>query len=55
LTRYEDLLNKFTTADALSIKESPAGAAVRIGGLVRGTKDDQDQKGELMGFVTIGT
>jgi DNA polymerase-3 subunit alpha len=53
LTRYEDLLNQFTTADALSIKESPAGAAVRIGGLVRGTKTIKTKKGELMGFVTI--
>jgi DNA polymerase-3 subunit alpha len=53
LTRYEDLLNKFTTADALTIKESPDGAAVRIGGLVRGTKTIKTKKGELMGFVTI--
>jgi len=53
LTRYEDLLNKFTTADALSIKESPDGAAVRIGGLVRGMKTIKTKKGELMGFVTI--
>jgi DNA polymerase-3 subunit alpha len=53
LTRYEDLLSKFTTADAISIKEAPDGASVRIGGLVRSTKTIKTKKGELMGFATI--
>ncbi|MCU0592656.1 MAG: DUF655 domain-containing protein, partial [Desulfobacterales bacterium] len=53
LTRFEDLLSKFTTADAFSIKEAPDGASVRIGGLVRGTKTIKTKKGDLMAFVTI--
>jgi DNA polymerase-3 subunit alpha len=53
LTCYEELLNQFTTADALSVKESPDGASVRIGGLVRATKTIKTKKGDLMGFVTI--
>jgi DNA polymerase-3 subunit alpha len=53
LTRFEDLLSKFTTADALSIKEASDGAVVRIGGLVRGTKTIKTRKGDLMAFVTI--
>ncbi|MBI5578822.1 MAG: DNA polymerase III subunit alpha [Deltaproteobacteria bacterium] len=53
LTRYEELLSKFTTTDAVSIKEAAAGAVVRIGGLVRGSKTIKTKKGDLMGFVTI--
>ena len=53
LKRVEDLLSKFTTADALTIKEAPDGASVRIGGLVRGSKTIKTKKGDLMAFVTI--
>jgi DNA polymerase-3 subunit alpha len=53
LTRFEEVLNKFTTADAITIKEAPDGSAVRIGGLVRGMKTIKTKKGELMGFATI--
>jgi DNA polymerase-3 subunit alpha len=53
LTRVEDLLSKFTTADALSIKEAPDGAPVRIGGLVRGIKTIKTKKGDLMAFVAL--
>ena len=53
LNHYEELLGKFTNADALSIKEAPDGAAVRIGGIVRGTKTIKTKKGDLMGFATI--
>jgi DNA polymerase-3 subunit alpha len=53
LTRYEELISKFTSADAVSIKEAADGAQVRIGGLVRGTKTIKTRKGDLMGFATI--
>jgi DNA polymerase-3 subunit alpha len=53
LNRFEEVLNKFTTADALSIKEAPDEATVRIGGLVRGMKTIKTRKGDLMGFATI--
>jgi DNA polymerase-3 subunit alpha len=53
LTRYEELISKFTSADAVSIKEAADGALVRIGGLVRGTKTIKTRKGDLMGFATI--
>jgi len=53
LTRFEEVLNKFTTTDAISIKEAPDGATVRIGGLVRGMKTIKTRRGELMGFATI--
>jgi len=53
LHRFEEVLHKFTTADALTIKEAPDGATVRIGGLVRGMKTIKTRKGDLMGFATI--
>ncbi len=53
LNRFEDVLSKFTTADAVSIKEAPDRASVRIGGLVRSTKTIKTKRGELMGFATI--
>lgn len=53
LTRYEAVLDKFTNANAISIKELKDGGVVRIGGLVRSTKNITTKKGELMAFVTI--
>jgi len=53
LTRFEQILNQYTTADAIRIKEAPDGATVRIGGLVRGMKTIKTRKGDLMGFATI--
>jgi DNA polymerase-3 subunit alpha len=53
LTRYEELISKFATTDALAIKEAADGLQVRIGGLVRGTKTIKTRKGDLMGFATI--
>jgi DNA polymerase-3 subunit alpha len=53
LKRYSDLLDKFTNADAISVKELKNGDAVRIGGLVRSTKIIKTKRGDLMAFVTI--
>ncbi|MCK5205965.1 MAG: DNA polymerase III subunit alpha, partial [Desulfobacterales bacterium] len=53
LKRYEDLLDKFTNANAISIKELKNGGAVRIGGLIRNTKIIKTKRGDLMAFVTI--
>jgi DNA polymerase-3 subunit alpha len=53
LTRFEEILNHYTTSDAIRIKEAPDGATVRIGGLVRGLKTIKTRKGDLMGFATI--
>jgi DNA polymerase-3 subunit alpha len=53
LTRYEEVLDKFTNANAISIKELQDGGVIRIGGLVRSTKNIKTKKGELMAFVTI--
>ncbi len=53
LTSYEDLLDKFTNANAISLKENNDGKAVRIGGIVTNTKIIKTKKGDLMAFVTI--
>jgi DNA polymerase-3 subunit alpha len=53
LKRYEDLIDKFTNANAVSIKEHSNGAAVRIGGLIRSNKIIQTKRGDLMAFTTI--
>ena len=53
LSRYEEVLDKFTNANAISIKELKDGGVVRIGGLVRSTKNIKTKKGDLMAFVTI--
>lgn len=53
LTRYEELLDKFTNANAISIKELSDGGVVRIGGLVQSSKVIKTKKGDLMAFVTI--
>jgi len=53
LTRYEDLLDKFTNVNTLSIKEKNDGQAIRIGGNVRNSKVIKTKKGDLMAFVTL--
>jgi DNA polymerase-3 subunit alpha len=53
LKRYEEVLDKFTNANAISIKEIKNGGAVRIGGLIRSTKIIKTKRGDLMAFVTI--
>ena len=53
LTRFEELLDKFTNADAVSIKEINDGGAVRIGGLIQSARVINTKKGDLMAFVNI--
>ncbi|MBW2608118.1 MAG: DNA polymerase III subunit alpha [Deltaproteobacteria bacterium] len=52
LNRYEELLDKFTNANTLSINEMEDGGAVRIGGIIAGTKVIKTKRGDLMAFVT---
>jgi DNA polymerase-3 subunit alpha len=53
LTRYEDVLNKFTNANSISLKEKKDGETIRIGGIIRNVKTINTKKGDLMAFVTI--
>jgi DNA polymerase-3 subunit alpha len=53
LNRYAELLDRFTNANAISIKELKDGDSVRIGGIVQSSKTIKTKKGDLMAFVTI--
>ncbi len=53
LSRYEDILEKFTNADTTTLKEASSGETLRIGGSVRNVKTIRTKKGELMAFITL--
>jgi DNA polymerase-3 subunit alpha len=53
LKGHEDLLEKFTNANTLSLKERSDGETVRLGGIVRSIKTIKTKKGDLMAFITI--
>jgi DNA polymerase III subunit alpha len=53
LHRFEKILNKFTSVDAVSIKEADDGAVVRLGGMVRSTRVLRTKKGDLMAFAAV--
>ena len=53
LKGHEALLDKFTNANSVSIKEKSDGEIVRIGGIISHTKTNATKKGDLMAFVTI--
>jgi DNA polymerase-3 subunit alpha len=54
LIGYEDILDKFTNANSVVVKEKKDGDTVRIGGIIRKLKTIKTKKrGELMAFVTL--
>jgi DNA polymerase-3 subunit alpha len=54
LSGHEDILEKFTNANSVVIKEKKDGATVRIGGTIRNLKTIKTKKkGSLMAFVTL--
>ena len=53
LARYEELLARYTNADALSLGEMTDGRAVRVGGIIRAMRVITTRKGDRMAFVTI--
>jgi len=52
LDQFEKTLEKFTTADALSLQEKSDGEAVRIGGIITDVKTIRTKRGDLMAFIT---
>ena len=53
LGEYEEILEKFTTADTLTLQEIVDRSAIRIGGLIKDVKVIRTKKGEPMAFVTL--
>jgi len=51
LSKYQEIIDKFTDADAVSIKEKKEGSAVRIGGIISKIKTIKTKKGDLMAFI----
>ncbi|MBU3980834.1 MAG: DNA polymerase III subunit alpha, partial [Proteobacteria bacterium] len=53
LTKFEDLLDKFTNANTISLMEKNDGEIVRVGGIIINIKTIKTKKGDLMAFVTL--
>jgi len=53
LNRYQDVIEKFTNADALGLKDHADGECVRIAGIARSSKVIKTKRGDLMAFVTV--
>ncbi|MFC1798436.1 DNA polymerase III subunit alpha [Thermodesulfobacteriota bacterium] len=53
LSRYEDILEKFTNANTSSLKDRADGETIRIGGHIRSIKTIKTKKGDLMAFVAL--
>ncbi|MBW1894604.1 MAG: DNA polymerase III subunit alpha [Deltaproteobacteria bacterium] len=53
LARYVHIMDKFTNADSVSIKEMNDKAAIRIGGIISNIKNLRTKRQELMAFINI--
>ncbi|MBT4364950.1 MAG: DNA polymerase III subunit alpha, partial [Desulfobacteraceae bacterium] len=53
LDRYSEIIDKFTNVNTLSIADITKDSAVRIGGIIRGTKNHMTKKGDMMAFTTV--
>ncbi len=53
LSRYENVLDKFTNTNSVTLKEQNDGDAIRIGGMVTNTKIIKTKRGDLMAFVAL--
>ena len=53
LGHYETVLDKFTNANAVTVRELSDGETVRIGGILSQIKTINTKKGDLMAFVTL--
>jgi DNA polymerase-3 subunit alpha len=53
LQGFEDILEKFATADSLTLSDKADGEIIRIGGIVRSVKVIKTRRDELMGFVSL--
>jgi DNA polymerase-3 subunit alpha len=53
LSRYKDIIETFTNADANSIIEMDDHDGVRLSGIIQNTKVIKTKRGDLMAFVTV--
>jgi DNA polymerase-3 subunit alpha len=53
LNRYSSIIDKFATADTLTLKEKQDNTGVRLAGIIRNIKTITTKRGDLMAFVTV--
>lgn len=53
LTRFNDIIDKYATADSISLKDMSDNSAARLAGIIRNTKVITTKRGDLMAFVTL--
>jgi DNA polymerase-3 subunit alpha len=53
LNRFNDIIDQYSTADSISLKELTDNSAARLAGIIRNTKVITTKKGDLMAFVTM--
>ncbi|MBA3016986.1 MAG: hypothetical protein FP811_02315, partial [Desulfobacteraceae bacterium] len=51
--KFEDLLDKFTNANTISLKEKNYGDLVRVGGIINNIRIIKSKRGDLMAFFTL--
>ena len=53
LTRYDDLIKKYTNASSVSLAGIPESSPVRLAGLVKSVKEINTKRGDRMAFVDL--
>jgi DNA polymerase III subunit alpha len=53
LNRYNEIIEKYSTVDSVSLQELPDNAAARLAGIIRSSKVITTKRGDLMAFVTV--
>jgi len=53
LNRHNSVIDKFATADTLTLKELDDNTGVRLAGIIRNIKTITTKRGDLMAFVTV--
>ena len=53
LNRFNDIIDKYSTADAVSLMDLPDSSVARLAGIIRNAKVITTKRGDLMAFVTV--
>jgi DNA polymerase III subunit alpha len=53
LNRFNDIIDKYATAESVSLQELPDNSAARLAGIIRNSKVITTKRGDLMAFVTV--
>ncbi|MDM8537789.1 OB-fold nucleic acid binding domain-containing protein, partial [Desulfobacterales bacterium HSG17] len=53
LDRHQEVLDKFTNVNGVTVKEADDGKAIRMGGLITAIKSIRTRRGDPMAFITM--